>query len=176
MVKRLHHAALIVLLISPLPVLASGPDLVLKRLDGKPENVSDYIGHGKWTVVAIWAHDCPVCNADIDEVAFFHDAHHRSNATVLGVSIDGWAQHKKAQRFVDLHGLGFPNLIAEPNPAKLAKFGGGSFYGTPTFYVYSPTGELKGRHVGAVTQEELEDFINSASATASTEANETHGS
>lgn len=175
MVGKLRQAIVIMLLISPLPVLASGPDLVLKRLDGKPENVSDFIGHGKWTVVAIWAHDCPVCNADIDEIAFFHDAHHRTNATVLGVSIDGWAQRKKAQHFIDLHGLGFPNLIAEPNPAQLAKFGGGSFYGTPTFYVYSPTGELKGRHVGAVTQEELEDFINSSGSTAKAESVETNG-
>ncbi len=155
----LRRLTVVLLLAWPLSVLASGPNLVLKRLDGTRENVSDFIGHGKWTIVAIWAHDCPVCNADIDQVAFFHDAHRHTDATVLGVSIDGWAQRKEARQFIDLHGLDFPNLIAEPDPTVLAKFGGDRFYGTPTFYIYSPQGVLKARRVGAVTQEELDSFI-----------------
>lgn len=167
MSNGLRRLYLVLLLTWPLSVLASGPSLVLKRLDGTSENVSDFIGHGKWTVVAVWAHDCPVCNADINEVAFFSDAHRHTDATVLGVSIDGWAQRKQARKFIDLHGLDFPNLITEPDPNVLAKFGGGQFYGTPTFYIYSPKGLLKGRRVGAVTQEELDSFIHGHARTAS---------
>jgi peroxiredoxin len=153
-----RHLLVLVLLV-PMVASAAAPSLVLKTLDGKSENVSDFIGHGKWTVVAFWAHDCPACNADIDELAFFDAAHRHKDATVLGVSIDGWAKRKAAQRFVDLHSLDFPNLIAEPKQSVLEKFGGGEFYATPTFYVYSPQGNLEGKQIGQVTQAELEAFI-----------------
>ena len=166
MVRIIGRQVLVLALLFPLAAMAAAPNLVLKRLDGKSENVSDFIGHGKWTVVAVWAHDCPICNADIDELAFFDSAHRHKDATVLGVSIDGWAKHKAAQRFVDLHSLDFPNLIAEPKQSVLEKFGGGEFYGTPTFYVYSPKGNLEGKQVGPVTQAQLEAFIKRKSQSA----------
>jgi len=149
------------LLIFPL-VVSAGPDLVLKDFNGKNRNVSDYVGKGKWAVVVIWAHNCHVCNNEIHHMAFFHDAHKDKDAIVLGVTVDGWDKRKKAQGFVDTHALNFPNLIAEPRQDVLRKFGGGDFYGTPTFYVYSPKGELLARQIGPISQEDLENFINSA--------------
>ncbi len=149
------------LLIFPLAVSAA-PDLVLKDFNGNDQNISNYIGKGKWTVVAVWAHNCHVCNNEIHHMTFFHDAHKDKDATVLGVTVDGWSKRKKAQVFVDTHALNFPNLIAEPRQDVLARFGGGDFYGTPTFYVYSPEGELLARQIGPITQEDLEKFISSA--------------
>lgn len=149
------------LLIFPLAVSAA-PDLVLKDFNGNDQNISSYIGKGKWTVVAVWAHNCHVCNNEIHHMTFFHDAHKDKDATVLGVTVDGWSKREKAQVFVDTHALNFPNLIAEPRQDVLAKFGGGDFYGTPTFYVYSPEGELMARQIGPITQEDLEKFISSA--------------
>lgn len=146
------------LLIFPL-VAGAVPDLVLKDFNGNNRNISDYIGKGKWTVVVVWAHDCSVCNNEIHHMTFFHDAHKDKDAIVLGVTVDGWSKREKAQGFIDTHALNFPNLIAEPRQDVLAKFGGGPFYGTPTFYVYSPKGELLARQIGPITQEDLEKFI-----------------
>jgi peroxiredoxin len=147
------------ILLWPWLAAAAAPDVTLRDMAGTSRNVNEFIGRGKWTVVVFWAHNCPICNREIHETVFFHAAHMKKDASVLGVSVDGWTNRARAQAFVHTHALDFPNLIAEPDQALLARFGGGPFYGTPTFYVYSPDGALQARQVGPVTQEELEGFI-----------------
>ena len=149
-----------ILVAVPLLVTA-GPDVVLKDFEGKQRNVSEFVGKGKWTVVAVWAHNCHVCNEEMPEMTFFHEAHKDKDAIVLGVSVDGWTNRKKAQGFVDTHALNFTNLIAEPRQDVMRKFGGGDFYGTPTFYVYSPDGELLARQIGPISPEAIENFMKS---------------
>ncbi len=156
MVRRMKYWILLLLLV-PLWALAAGPDITLKGLDGKARNVNEFIGKGKWTVVAIWHSDCPICKREIHQMGFFHDAHKNKNAIVLGVSVDGYANKVKAQRFVDEHSLDFTNLVAEPS--QIVQFGAGRFVGTPTFYVYTPQGELAAKQVGPTSQEDIEQFI-----------------
>ncbi len=148
---------ILLLLLVPLWASAAGPDITLKGLDGKARNVNEFIGKGKWTVVAIWHSDCPICKRDIHQMAFFHDAHKNKGAIVLGISVDGYANKAKAQGFIDEHSLDFTNLIAEPS--QIAQFGAGRFIGTPTFYVYTPQGELAAKQVGPTSQEDIEQFI-----------------
>jgi thiol-disulfide isomerase/thioredoxin len=140
-----------------LPLFAvAGPDLVLPGLDGRHRAVKEFIGQGKWTVVAIWSTDCPICRRDMPEMAFFHDAHRHKDAIVLGVSIDGGARQPEIAEFVEDHGLDFVNLIG--TPMQVATLGG-PFRGTPTYYVYSPKGNLVTRQVGSMTQEAAEEII-----------------
>jgi thiol-disulfide isomerase/thioredoxin len=145
------------------PVLAAGlPDLVLEDFNGNKVPVSRYIGQGKWTLVMLWAHNCPVCNQEAQNISFFHEEHKRlGNAAVLGVSVDGRDGVAKARRFVDNHLLDFPNLIADLRDDNLHRFGGGPFIGTPTFFVYSPVGELVGKSVGPISIAALEKLISS---------------
>ncbi|MBS1236593.1 MAG: thioredoxin [Proteobacteria bacterium] len=140
-----------------LPLFAvAGPDLVLQGLDGRNRAVSEFIGHGQWTVVAIWSADCPICRRDMPEMAFFHDAHRHKDAIVLGVSIDGGARKPEIAGFIEDHALDFVNLIG--TPMQMAAFGG-PFRGTPTYYIYSPKGNLVTRQVGSMTQEAAEEII-----------------
>jgi len=140
-------------------VMAAAPQLVLQDFDGNKVSVSKYIGHGKWTLVMIWAHDCPVCNQEAQNISFFHEDHKKRDATVLGVSIDGKAGVALARGFVDRHLIDFPNLIADLGDDDLQAFGGGDLVGTPTFYLYSPQGELKGKSIGPISIPALEDLI-----------------
>jgi peroxiredoxin len=159
-VRKIAKWFIPLVLLFPLIAVAA-PDLVLKDFNGRNRNVSEFIGQGKWTVVVIWAHNCPICNNEIHHMTFFHDAHKDKDAIVLGVTVDGWDKRKKARDFVKTHELDFTNLIAEPRQDVMVKFGGGEFYGTPTYYVYSPKGELLARQIGPVTQETIEKFIDS---------------
>ena len=138
---------------------AAGPDLVLTNLEGNPVPVSKYIGQGKWTLVMLWAHNCPVCNREVDDISFFYDAHKKKDVNVLGVSVDGPSQMAKARAFVDDHLVDFPNLVIEPASQQIEKFGGGPFVGTPTFYVYSPEGKLVAQNVGAISVQALNKFL-----------------
>jgi peroxiredoxin len=142
-----------------LTATAAAPDLTLKDLSGKEHKLSEYIGKGQWTVVVMWANDCHVCNREMPAIDMFHDEFKDKTASILGVSIDGWDKVKLAREFVKTHDLTFPNLIVEPDMKYIGKFGGGNFLGTPTFYIYTPEGEIVATKVGGVPMNILEDFI-----------------
>ena len=129
--------------------------------NGKTQKIESYLGKGKWTVVMIWASDCHVCNHEAHEYVDFHMVHSDTDATVLGISLDGESRKKEAEKFISKHSVDFPNLIAEPET--VARFyhemSGEGFRGTPTFLVYSPSGELKAASAGAVPTASIEDFI-----------------
>lgn len=132
------------------------PNIAMKDLAGKTHNVNEFIGKGKWTVVAVWAHDCPICNQEIYQMEFFHDAHRKKDATVLGISIDG-DNVDQAKRFVEDHSLTFPNLITDPGT--VSEFGAGDLIGTPTYLIFTPDGTLAGKNVGPLSQEQIEAMM-----------------
>lgn len=155
----LHRIRLFAVLLLMLPglVLAAGPDVRLKDMDGKDRNVNEFIGQGKWTIVAIWSADCPICRRDIYHMTFFHDEHRKTDATVLGLSIDGQAGRDKARAFINDQSLNFPNLLGEPDdPGRLS---GAMFIGTPTYYFFSPEGKFMTQRIGPVTQQQAEEVI-----------------
>ena len=166
---RVKRNSFLVGLFSVLVAMAAGgesPSIVLRGFDGQTRNVNQYIGHGKWTVVATWAHDCSICGDEIHHMAEFHRAHKDKDATVLGVSIDGFDQAALARAFAERHKLPFPNLIAEPSQEVMMRFGAGKFVGTPTYYIYNPQGEIVGQNIGPITRQEVEDFLASESRSA----------
>ena len=156
-VIRYIGRCLAVLFVIPSLVLAAGPDLVLKDFAGKQHNVNEYIGQGKWTIVSVWSADCPICRRDIYHMTFFYDEHHKKNATVLGLSVDGEANLSKAQSFIEDQSLNFPNLIGTPDDA--SRLSQTMFIGTPTYYFFSPEGKFLAHRIGPVTQQQAEQLI-----------------
>ena len=146
-----------VLLMTPGLVLAAAPDVRLKDMDGKERHVGEFIGQGKWTIVAVWSADCPICRRDIYHMTFFHEEHRKTDATVLGLSVDGQAGRNKARAFVNDQTLNFPNLLGEPDdPGRLS---GAMFIGTPTYYIFSPEGKFMTQRIGPMTQAQAENLI-----------------
>jgi peroxiredoxin len=141
-------------------------------LDGAQRSLEDYTGKGKWTVVMIWASDCPVCNREVNQYIKFHDQHKGTDAEVIGISMDGPDNKKHADGFVARHKVNFPNLLPEPMAvvAHYRESTGQYYQGTPSFLVYNPKGELIGAQAGAVPTQVIEEFI--ARETADAAANE----
>jgi peroxiredoxin len=134
----------------------------LQDLDGKPRQLENYTGKGKWLVVMIWASDCLICNKEAHQYEKFHQQHRNKDATVLGISVDGPANIKDARKFVADHKLTFPNLIGELEVVgvMVQDLTGQEWVGTPTILVYDPTGMLKVADAGAVPVQLIEQFIN----------------
>lgn len=156
MIQRISRW-LTVLFMTPALVMAAVPDVRLKDVEGKEHHVNEYIGQGKWTVVAVWSADCPICRRDIYHMAFFFDEHRKKNATVLGLSVDGYANRAKAKGFIEDQSLSFPNLIGAPEDA--SRLSGAAFIGTPTYYFFSPEGKFMTQRIGPVTQAQAEQAI-----------------
>lgn len=149
MIKRL--LLLLSLLISQ-PLFALQVDLQLTDLEGKQFKLSDY--RGKWVVLNYWATWCPPCLEEIPELVHFHETHKDSNAVVIGVDMEMLSPDVLRQ-FVDDNFMTYPIVpLVEEMPAfdDVQNF--------PTTYLIDPDGVAVVRHVGAVTSEALEEFIN----------------
>lgn len=134
---------------------------VFQTFDGQDSSVESRVGKGNWLVVMMWAHDCPVCNVEVEQYAYFHEEHEGGNVAVLGISIDGSAKKAEAEAFIRRHDVPFPNLIGEPQASMLwyMQQTGFPFHGTPTFMIYGPDGELRAAQAGAVPPEVIEKYI-----------------
>lgn len=146
------------LLVSP---LVSAEMKGFEDFNGKPQVLENYLAKGKWLIVMMWASDCYVCNKEAHEYVDFHMIHSDTDATVLGISLDGEIRKKEAEKFIKKHSVDFPNLIAEPATVSelYQKLTGQYFAGTPTFLIFSPDGVLKAAQAGAVPTAIIEDFI-----------------
>ncbi|MEW6330677.1 MAG: TlpA disulfide reductase family protein [Pseudomonadota bacterium] len=147
----------VLLMMAPVLAMAAGPDLRLRDVEGRERNVNEFVGQGKWTIVAVWSSDCPICRRDIHHMTFFHDEHRKKNATVLGFSIDGYHNRAKAKGFIEDQSLNFPNLVGEPEDA--SRLSGAMFIGTPTYYFFSPEGRFMTQRIGPVTQAQAEQIL-----------------
>jgi len=67
---------------------AESPDIALEDLNGNYQNLSKYIGHGKWTLVNVWSPTCIQCVVEMPDLNKFHLKHRDTDATVLGITID----------------------------------------------------------------------------------------
>lgn len=136
---------------------AAGPDIVLKDTAGNNRNVNAYIGQGRWTIVAVWSADCPICRRDIYHMTFLHEEHKGKDAQVLGLSVDGHVQRDKVIDFIDEQSLNFANLIG--TPADASRLSGRPFRGTPTYYFFAPDGRFMTERVGSLTQAQAEQVL-----------------
>ena len=133
----------------------------LKDFEGNIKSLEDYTGKGKWTIVMMWAHDCHVCNLEAGNYVAFHEKHKDRDAIMLGITMDGVELKKEAMDFIRRHKLNFDNLYGQPEEIakSFQQLTGVQWFGTPTFLVFSPTGELMAQQVGAVPTNIIEDFI-----------------
>lgn len=142
-------------------MLAFSAMAALKDFTGKPHQLTDYTGKGKWTIVMLWASDCRVCNEDIGQYVQFNQNHKDKDAFIVGVSLDGQSGSHAAQDFIKRHAVTFTNLLGEPEEVAemYQNLTGSPWVGTPSFLVYDPKGELLAAQVGAVPTDLIEKFI-----------------
>lgn len=157
---KIPKKIMIALFLFALPMTLLAKDK-LYDFSGQLHQLDEYTGKGKWTVVMIWAHDCHSCNDEAHQYVAFHKKHQNSDAKVLGISLDGKKNQKKAEAFINRHKLNFDNLIGEPMEVAgiYEELTDIEFFGTPTFLIYNPKGELRAQQAGAVPTELIEQFM-----------------
>jgi len=160
MSKSSSILSILLVLVSAKPALSSSP-LFQNLKSGAFETIENHSQQGKWLIVMIWAHDCEICEREVDDYQRFHRKHADNNARVLGVTLDGAERQQAAVDFVARHQLDFENLIAEPEVvvAYYQITTGSRWIGTPSFLIFGPDGDLMAKQVGAVSTDLVEQFI-----------------
>ena len=140
---------------------ADTPDVTLEDLQGNHHNISEYIGHGKWTLVNVWSPTCIQCVVEMPDLNKFHLKHRETDATVLGITIDypsfEYGKKDLAEAFIKKYNITFPILMGDQDLA--SKVSGKHLKAIPTTYFFHPEGKLVARWPGIVKKEELEEFI-----------------
>ncbi len=149
MFKRL---LLLLTLLFSQTVYAMQVDLQLTDLEGKQFKLSDY--RGKWVVLNYWATWCPPCLEEIPELVHFHENHKDSDGVVIGVDME-MLQLEVLREFVDDNFMTYPIV---PLVQKMQSFDNVENF--PTTYLIDPDGVAVVKHVGAVTSDAIEAFIN----------------
>jgi len=140
---------------------ADAPDISLEDLNGNYHSLSEYIGHGKWTLVNVWSPTCIQCVLEMPDLNKFHLKHRDTDATVLGITIDypsfKYGKKDLATAFIKKYNISFPILMGDQDLA--SQVSGKRLKVIPTTYFFHPDGNLVARWAGMVKKEDLEEFI-----------------
>lgn len=150
-----------ILLCAVLTAVKAASPLFLDLRSDAFVTIDDYREPGKWLVVMIWAHDCQICEREVDDYQRFHQRRAADDAIVLGITLDGEAAKSQALEFIGRHQLRFDNLIGEPEAVAgyYQVTTSSRWVGTPSFLIFAPDGELMAKQAGAVEVEIVESFI-----------------
>jgi thiol-disulfide isomerase/thioredoxin len=130
-------------------------DWNLKDKDGIHYRLSDL--KGKWVLVNFWAPWCPPCLQEMPEFSAMVKKH--KNLLVIGVAV----MYRKKQEVLDVvktKSISYPIVLG--NEDITSKFG--EIEGLPTSFLYTPSGELVGRHYGPLSQADVENAMQQKSA------------
>jgi len=114
MMKRLSVSlALIIFLTSYAQSPQTLPDLVLKDVNGKNKNISDYSKSGKVTVISFWATWCTPCKKELTNINdnLLETWREKYNVTLVAVSIDNAKNVLKVKPYVDGQAWDFDVLL-----------------------------------------------------------------
>ncbi|MEN8170220.1 MAG: TlpA disulfide reductase family protein [Pseudomonadota bacterium] len=150
MIKRLF---LLLALLCSQPLLANPVDLELTDIEGNQLKLSDY--RGKWVVLNYWATWCPPCLEEIPELVHYHESHKDSDGVVIGIDME-MLQAEALEQFVDDNFMTYPVV---PMVENMPAFDNVNNF--PTTYLIDPDGIAVVKHVGAITSDAIEQFIES---------------
>jgi len=120
--------------------------------EGRLHRLEDY--RGKWLLVNFWATWCPPCLDEIPDLVALHEERGNRDLAVIGVVMD-YQSRETVLQFVEQMFISYPIVFG--SPAIAAQIG--KIVGLPTTFIYDPGGKIALRHVGPLTREAVERFI-----------------
>lgn len=115
------------------------PNANLKTLDRQEVALTDYIGQGKNTVIAVWATTCPNCIMELDHMKDYTAKWAQEyNAEVIAVSMDQYQRVRRVRPMVN--GRQWPYTILIDSQRQLGKLL--NFSAIPQLFVVNGEGKI----------------------------------
>lgn len=91
------------------------PEIILKDMNGKSKNMSDYSKSGKITIVSFWATWCTPCKKELSNIyELYDDWKAKYDIVVVAVTVDAFRNVPKVKPYID--GQGWPyDVILDVN-------------------------------------------------------------
>ncbi len=157
--RRAFLGVLWTVLLLPLPAIAGG--VQVQDLAGRHAGLGEFLNKDKWTLVMIWTTYCGACRKQYPMISEFHTKHKDSDATVLGIALDGYDQQQKIKTYQAAHAQNFPSVMADSDEfiGKYQRTTGEPFTGTPTYLLFDAKGGLRAYIDRLVSIADIEAYI-----------------
>jgi len=144
-------------------VLAANPlhAFQLQSMDAARVNLNDHLGDGRWKLVMFWSTDCIPCEQQKPMIEAFNQAHQNTDASVVGIALDGIDNISAIENLVERHQPSYPNLVVFTDVfhRQYLELTGKQFRATPTYLLFDPDGELAGVRTGSIERDMLESIL-----------------
>jgi peroxiredoxin len=127
----------------------NAPEFTVTDIDGQSHTLyTDYLNQGKTVMLKIFYSTCPPCNSQANALqALYEDWGSGSHdVQFIEVSNKTWETDQTAGTYTSNHGITFPTVSATGGSLTVVNAyvnaGFGSFTGTPTYIVISPSGSV----------------------------------
>ena len=156
--KSLRLAALFFCFLFSAVANAQVPNFSFQDIYGKQHQFSEY--RGKWVIVNYWSTYCGPCLSEIPALKYIA-SRYRNNVVVLGMDAGETSDHEMRQ-FIRQRGINYTVVPTQDS----TMFALGLIYGVPTTYIISPQGQIIDTHMGAISAQQLQQYINGQHGTA----------
>lgn len=127
-------------------------DFKLKDLNGKEVSLSNY--KGKKVFLNFWATWCPPCKAEMPEMEKLYQETKDSDLVILAVNLD--EDKDTVQKFINSNKYNFPVLLDTGNIVASQY----EVVSIPTSFFIDKEGNIVDKHIGAMTIEDMKNYIN----------------
>lgn len=115
------------------------PTPQITDLAKQPVELSDYVGQGKPTVIAIWATWCQPCHVELDHMkSYLNKWEEEYGATVLAVSVDKRHQFPRIKPLINRKGWKY-NVLVDTDGKLQRQLG---FRSIPQMYILDGSGRI----------------------------------
>ena len=138
-------------------------ELLLNTVNGQPLRLADL--RGKVVVVNFWATWCPPCLEEIPELVRFHEEYGSKGVVVVGIDYMDHANLELLRAFIKKHQISYPIVYGDPMRLDRVARALGGVFGLPITKLLDRQGRVVSSHVGGVTAEDLQNWVEPLLAT-----------
>ncbi len=140
---------------TPLPPGLVAPSFSLRGLDGRQHRLEDY--RGKRVVLNFWATWCGPCRIEMPLLQATYDRLEMSGVVVIGINVE--EEESAVRNFTDELRITFPILL-DTDKSVTAQY---RVVGLPTTFFIDAQGIIRATHVGALTAQGLQQYLDQLS-------------
>ena len=127
------------------------PDFELENLTGEIKHLSEY--QGRVVVLNFWATWCGPCTY---EMPFFQEIYESYESEIAVLAVNNQESVDRVSPFVEELGLTY-EILMDNDGGVATQY---QVLGFPTTYFIDPNGIIKFLHVGVLTEEQLDGYLN----------------
>jgi thiol-disulfide isomerase/thioredoxin len=128
------------------------PSILLKDMNGKPKNMSDYSKTGKITIISFWATWCSPCKKELNNInELYDDWKNKYDLVLVAVNTDNARNTQKVKPYVDGQGWEY-DIIMDVNQDFQRAL---NIVQIPHTFLLDQNGEIVYQHSGYVEGDEL---------------------